>query len=182
MDTDSVDAYDEDIIKRFRSGLILLADRYQDEVAIHCQALLACDDALAAEFALRTFLELPKRLAGDTYEGRGLRYILHDIADKLCQAHQETAKFGAWITTSNLARLSFRERSITFLREVLDFSYKEIGQILGILPNSANQIYLRAQAKMQHPEAGKPEINQRRRARNQRRDITTNLSFLRGPD
>jgi len=124
---------------------------YKEEVADYCQFVVSCDDAVAGDLAKKVFLEVPKALDGDVYKGRGLRYIIYDIAEKLCDAHRDAAQYGAWLTKVNVARLSSHERSILYFKEILHFTHKEIGEILGIEPNTVAQAYRRAKAKWQHP-------------------------------
>lgn len=170
--------HDAQIVEHFRTALILLSQHYREGIVRHCQGLLRCDLALAEEFARHTFLEVPRRM--DEFEGKELRFILFRIATELCEAHRKAIRFGEWITDEALGRLSRHDQAVLFLRDVQGFSFREIGEILGIdKPNTVLRQYQRARRRL---EAAKEVAEEDGRTENVQRNPAGNPSLFRGAE
>ena len=135
--------HDEKIIEHIRSALILLAENYKDNIARHCQSLLRCDTELAEEFAIKAFLEIPKRIY--TSNGKeSLKLLLYQTATSLCDEHFYAIRLDAWNRDNIRDQLSQHENTILFLRDIEGFTFSEIGSILGSKGNTIQAQYRNA--------------------------------------
>jgi len=159
---------DDDLLVRLQGGdegaFQALVDRHRAWLVRLCTRLLAYDAHAAEDAAQESLL----KLHAAARQGRPLRVRpwLTVVARNTCVDEQrrrrpdlpgqlperavpgddlfqiDTALVDAW------SRLSGRHREVLYLREVLGFAYKEIGQVMGLSMSATETLVFRARAAL----------------------------------
>jgi RNA polymerase sigma-70 factor (ECF subfamily) len=160
---------DESLLARLRAGdesaFRALVDRHRPWLVRHCTRLLGYDAHAAEDAAQETLLKLHAAARRDARPLR-VRAWLTVVARNTCIDEQrrrrpdlpgelperpapgddpfslDAALAEAW------PRLSGRHREVLYLREVLGFSYKEIGAVMGLSMPAVETLVFRARAAL----------------------------------